>query len=52
MREVVREAARFPAAGPAAPMRLGDVADHVGYSPFHLARACRATVPASKQLLG
>lgn len=39
MREAVVEAARFLAADPAAPVRLGDVADHVGYSPFHLARA-------------
>lgn len=39
MRETVIEAARFLAARCAEPIVLGDVADHVGYSPFHLARA-------------
>ncbi|MBB4688396.1 helix-turn-helix transcriptional regulator [Amycolatopsis jiangsuensis] len=39
MREAVLEAARFLAAGATTELRLGDVADHVGYSPFHLARA-------------
>ncbi|HKS45517.1 MAG TPA: helix-turn-helix transcriptional regulator [Amycolatopsis sp.] len=39
MREAVVEAARFLAARFAEPIVLGDVADHVGYSPYHLARA-------------
>ena len=39
MREAVVDAARFLAARSAEPITLGDVADHVGYSPFHLARA-------------
>ncbi len=34
----VTTAARFITAHAAAPLRLGDVADHVGYSPYHLAR--------------
>lgn len=40
----VLEAARFLAAHYAEELRLGDVADHVGYSPFHLARAFEAGV--------
>jgi AraC-like DNA-binding protein len=40
----VLEAARFLAAHHAEELRLGDVADHVGYSPFHLARAFEARV--------
>lgn len=39
MREAVLEAARFLASGCAQALTLDDVADHVGYSPFHLARA-------------
>ena len=35
---VVIRAARFLADHAADPLTLGDVADHVGYSPFHLAR--------------
>jgi AraC-like DNA-binding protein len=38
MREIVADAAHFLAARAAEPITLGDVADHVGYSPFHLAR--------------
>lgn len=38
MREAVADAARFLAARAAEPITLADVADHVGYSPFHLAR--------------
>lgn len=34
-----REAARFIAVHADADIALGDVADHVGYSPFHLARS-------------
>lgn len=41
---VVVEAARFLAARCGEPVHLADVADHVGYSPFHLARAFRAQV--------
>ncbi|TNC20798.1 helix-turn-helix transcriptional regulator [Amycolatopsis alkalitolerans] len=39
MREVVVEAARFLARHCEDPITLCDVADHVGYSPFHLSRA-------------
>ncbi|WP_033289468.1 helix-turn-helix transcriptional regulator [Amycolatopsis jejuensis] len=39
MRDAVLEAARFLAAGRTQQLTLEDVADHVGYSPFHLARA-------------
>lgn len=39
MRNIVVEAARFLASRADEPIVLGDVADHVGYSPFHLARA-------------
>jgi AraC-like DNA-binding protein len=39
VRNTVVEAARFLAARSAEPITLGDVADHVGYSPFHLARS-------------
>ncbi|GAA3583153.1 hypothetical protein GCM10022222_79900 [Amycolatopsis ultiminotia] len=39
MREAVLEAARFLAGGRTLALTLDDVADHVGYSPFHLARA-------------
>jgi AraC-like DNA-binding protein len=39
MREVVIEAARFLAAHSGEPIVLTDLADHVGYSPYHLARA-------------
>lgn len=38
MREIVADAARFLAARATEPTTLADVADHVGYSPFHLAR--------------
>ncbi|MFD2078348.1 AraC-type DNA-binding protein [Actinopolymorpha cephalotaxi] len=38
MHEVAVQAARFLAAHATEPIRLGDVADHVGYSPFHLSR--------------
>lgn len=38
MLEVAVQAARFLAAHATEPIRLGDVADHVGYSPFHLSR--------------
>ncbi|NIH85418.1 helix-turn-helix transcriptional regulator [Amycolatopsis granulosa] len=38
MREAVVSAARFISTRAAEPIGLGDVADHVGYSPFHLAR--------------
>ncbi|UQS22658.1 AraC family transcriptional regulator [Amycolatopsis thermalba] len=38
MREAVVSAARFITTHAAEPLGLGDVADHVGYSPFHLAR--------------
>lgn len=39
MRNIVVEAARFLSSRADEPIALGDVADHVGYSPFHLARA-------------
>jgi AraC-like DNA-binding protein len=39
VRDTVVEAARFLAGRCGEPIVLGDVADHVGYSPFHLARA-------------
>ncbi|HWD07150.1 MAG TPA: helix-turn-helix transcriptional regulator [Amycolatopsis sp.] len=39
MRDAVLEAARFLAAERTQRLTLGDVADHVRYSPFHLARA-------------
>ncbi|QWF77212.1 helix-turn-helix transcriptional regulator [Amycolatopsis sp. CA-230715] len=39
MRDAVIAAAVFLHAHSGEPIRLGDVADHVGYSPFHLARA-------------
>lgn len=39
MREAVIEAARFLAGRCREPITLGDVADHVGYSPFHLSRS-------------
>ncbi|GAA5168856.1 MULTISPECIES: helix-turn-helix transcriptional regulator [Amycolatopsis] len=39
MREAVVEAARFLAGRCTEAVTLGDVADHVSYSPFHLARA-------------
>ncbi|ATY11603.1 AraC family transcriptional regulator [Amycolatopsis sp. AA4] len=39
MRDAVLEAARFLAAGRTRQLTLEDVADHVRYSPFHLARA-------------
>ncbi|GDY28447.1 helix-turn-helix domain-containing protein [Gandjariella thermophila] len=39
MRDAVIEAARFLADHTDQPITLGDVADHVGYSPFHLARS-------------
>ena len=39
MREAVVEAARFLARRCGEQITLGDVADHVGYSPFHLARS-------------
>jgi AraC-like DNA-binding protein len=39
MREAVIEAARFLAARSGEPIVLTDLADHVGYSPYHLARA-------------
>lgn len=38
MREAVLSAARFITTHAEEPLGLGDVADHVGYSPFHLAR--------------
>lgn len=38
MQDVATEAARFIAAHAEEPLSLADVADHVGYSPFHLAR--------------
>lgn len=38
MEKVVADAARFLATRAGEPVTLGDVADHVGYSPFHLAR--------------
>ncbi|GAB3583850.1 hypothetical protein GCM10027445_59130 [Amycolatopsis endophytica] len=38
MREAVVSAARFISTRAQEPIGLGDVADHVGYSPFHLAR--------------
>lgn len=38
MREAVVSAARFMSTRADEPIALGDVADHVGYSPFHLAR--------------
>ena len=38
MQDAVVEAARFLATHAEEPIALGDVADHVGYSPFHLAR--------------
>lgn len=38
MREAVLSAARFITTRAHEPIALGDVADHVGYSPFHLAR--------------
>ncbi|MHA6804996.1 helix-turn-helix domain-containing protein [Salinifilum ghardaiensis] len=37
-------AARFVTAHAAEPLRLGDVADHVGYSPHHLARTFERAV--------
>lgn len=43
-RASVGEAARFIAAHAAERVRLEDVADHVGYSPFHLARSFQAAV--------
>lgn len=39
MRETAVEAARFLAAHASERVMLADVADHVGYSPFHLARS-------------
>jgi AraC-like DNA-binding protein len=39
MREAVIDAARFLAAHSGEPIVLADLADHVGYSPYHLARA-------------
>lgn len=39
MRNAVVEAARFLVSRADEPIALRDVADHVGYSPFHLARA-------------
>lgn len=39
MRDAVIAAATFLHAHACDPIRLGDVADHVGYSPFHLTRA-------------
>ncbi|GAA1951533.1 helix-turn-helix transcriptional regulator [Amycolatopsis minnesotensis] len=39
MRDAVVAAAVFLHAHACDPIRLGDVADHVGYSPFHLTRA-------------
>ncbi|TVT22326.1 helix-turn-helix transcriptional regulator [Amycolatopsis rhizosphaerae] len=39
MREAVIEAARFLVGHSGEPITLGDVADHVGYSPFHLSRS-------------
>ncbi|MDI2027114.1 AraC family transcriptional regulator [Saccharopolyspora sp. TS4A08] len=39
MSNVAVEAARFIAGHAREPITLSDVADHVGYSPFHLARA-------------
>ncbi|MCI2419363.1 AraC family transcriptional regulator [Saccharopolyspora sp. K220] len=39
MPDVVTEAARFIAARAEERIKLADVADHVGYSPFHLARS-------------
>lgn len=39
MPDVAVEAARFIAGHAGEPITLADVADHVGYSPFHLARA-------------
>lgn len=39
MQETTVEAARFLVRHAAEPITLGDVADHVGYSPFHLARS-------------
>lgn len=39
MRQAVVEAARFLAERCAEPITLCDVAEHVGYSPFHLSRA-------------
>lgn len=39
METVVAEAARFLVSHSREPIRLGDVADHVGYSPFYLARS-------------
>jgi AraC family transcriptional regulator len=39
MPDVATEAARFIAAHSEQRIRLADVADHVGYSPFHLARS-------------
>ncbi|GAB2974278.1 helix-turn-helix transcriptional regulator [Amycolatopsis acidiphila] len=39
MRQAVVEAARFLAGRCGEPITLCDVADHVGYSPFHLSRA-------------
>ncbi|MET9022502.1 helix-turn-helix transcriptional regulator [Actinopolymorpha sp. NPDC004070] len=38
MHEVAVKAARFLAEHATEPIHLGDVADHVGYSPFHLSR--------------
>lgn len=39
MRNTVADAARFLARRAGEPITLADVADHAGYSPFHLARA-------------
>ncbi|GAB3292033.1 helix-turn-helix transcriptional regulator [Parasphingorhabdus pacifica] len=39
MQDVAVEAARFVVAHAEEPIKLADVADHVGYSPFHLARS-------------
>jgi len=39
MRQPVEEAARFLASHADEPVRLDELADHVGYSPFHLARS-------------
>ncbi|RRO16741.1 AraC family transcriptional regulator [Saccharopolyspora rhizosphaerae] len=39
MPDVAVEAARFIAGHAREPITLSDIADHVGYSPFHLARA-------------
>lgn len=44
MQDVATKAARFIAAHAEEAITLGDVADHVGYSPFHLARAFERTL--------